>query len=145
MPVVSYASVSDSPPLVAVACNPKGFTCKLALKASSFSLCILDRDHANAIARLATKSGTKVKDKLVNAGLTHHPGSKLKVPVIEEAVATLECVLRDRWILGDHVLLVGRVEAASASDAFGDFWDFRKYHPLLYTGWREGLTTLPET
>ncbi len=143
MPVVSYASVSDSPPLVAVACDPKSFTCKLALKASSFSLCILDRDHANAIARLATTSGSKVKDKLLDAGLKHHLGSKLKVPVIRGADATLECVLKDQWTLGDHTLLVGQVEAASASDAFGDFWDFRKYHPLLYTGWSEGLTTLP--
>jgi flavin reductase (DIM6/NTAB) family NADH-FMN oxidoreductase RutF len=143
MPVVSYASVSDSPPLVAVACNPKSFTCKLALKASSFSLCILGKDHANAIAKLASTRGSKVKDKLLYAGLKHHPGSKLKVPVIKEADATLECILRDEWTLGDHVLLVGQVEAASASDAFDDFWDFRKYHPLLYTGWREGLTILP--
>jgi flavin reductase (DIM6/NTAB) family NADH-FMN oxidoreductase RutF len=142
MPVVSYASVSDSPPLVSVACNPKSFTCKLVLKASSFSLCILDRDHANAIAKLAMTSGSKVKDKLLDAGLKHHLGSKLKVPVIRGAEATLECALRDRWTLGDHTLLVGQVEGASASDAFDDFWDFRKYHPLLYTGWKEGLTTL---
>jgi flavin reductase (DIM6/NTAB) family NADH-FMN oxidoreductase RutF len=145
MPVVSYASVSDSPPLVAVACNSKSFTCELALKASSFSLCILDRDHANAIAKLATTSGSKVKDKLLDAGLKHRPGSKLKVPVIRGADATLECTLKDHWTLGNHTLLVGQVEAASASDSFDDFWDFQKYHPLLYTGWREGLTTLPSS
>lgn len=143
MPVVSYASVSDSPPLVAVACNPRSFTCKLALKASSFSLCILDQDHANAVSKLAATSGSKVKDKLVDAGLKHHPGLKLKVPVIRGADATLECTLKDQWMLGDHMLLVGLVEAASASEAFNDFWDFGKYHPLLYTGWREGLTTMP--
>ncbi len=145
MPVVSYASVSDSPPLVAVACNPRSFTCKLAIKASSFSLCILDRGHANAVAKLATTSGSKVKDKLLDAGLKHHLGSKLKVPVIKGAEATLECMVKDEWNLGDHTLLVGLVEAASASDAFGDFWDFQKYHPLLYTGWKERLTTLPRS
>ncbi|MDA4126668.1 MAG: flavin reductase family protein [Thaumarchaeota archaeon] len=143
MPVVSYASVSDLPPLVAVACNPRSFTCKLALKASSFSLCILDGHHAGAVAKLATTSGSKVKDKLLDAGLSHRPGSKLKVPVIRGADATLECRLKDHWKLGDHTLLVGQVEAASASGAFKEFWDYEKYHPLLYTGWREGLTTLP--
>ena len=143
MPVVSYASVSDSPPLIAVACNPKSFTCKLALKAASFSLSILDRSRANAIAKLATTRGSKVKDKLLDAGLKHRPGSKLKVPLIAGADATLECVLRDQWTLGDHLLLVGQVEEVSASEAFDDFWDFRKYHPLLYTGWRDGLRTLP--
>jgi flavin reductase (DIM6/NTAB) family NADH-FMN oxidoreductase RutF len=143
MPVVSYASVSESPPLVAVACNPRSFTCKLAVNASSFSLCILNRNHADAVAKLATTSGSRVKDKLLDAGLKHKPGSKLNVPVIKGADATLECRLKDQWLLGDHTLLVGLVEAASASQAFKDFWDFEKYHPLLYTGWREGLTTMP--
>jgi flavin reductase (DIM6/NTAB) family NADH-FMN oxidoreductase RutF len=143
MPVVSYSSISDSPPLVAVACSPRSFTCELVLKASAFSMCILDRDHSDALAKLATTSGRTVKDKLLDAGLDHTPGSKLKVPVIKGAHATLECLLRDQWRLGDHMLLIGLVQAASASEAFNEYWDFEKYHPLLYTGWKEGLTTLP--
>ncbi|MDG6910612.1 MAG: flavin reductase family protein [Nitrososphaerota archaeon] len=143
MPVVSYTSVSDSPSLLAVACNPWGFTCKLALKAGSFSLSVLDRDHADAIARMATTSGAKAKDKLADLGLKHTRGTRLDVPVIEDALATLECKLESRKKVGDHLLLVGRVEAAYASGAFTDFWDFTKYKPLLYTGWREGLTTYP--
>jgi flavin reductase (DIM6/NTAB) family NADH-FMN oxidoreductase RutF len=142
MPVVSYASVSDTPPLVAVACNPLSFTCKLVLKASAFSLCILNRRHADAIAKLATTSGSNVKDKLQDAGLRHKTGSKVKVPVIRGADACLECRLKDRWPLGDHTLLVGTVEVSYASEAFNDYWDFEKYHPLLYTGWRNGLTTI---
>ena len=82
MPVVSYASVSDQPPMVAVACNPGGFTCKLAIGARSFSLSVLDRVHAEAIARLATVHGTEVKDKLAEAGLEYTQGSKLKVPLL---------------------------------------------------------------
>jgi flavin reductase (DIM6/NTAB) family NADH-FMN oxidoreductase RutF len=143
MPVVSYASVSDAPPLVAVACRPSGFTCKLAQKAGSFSLCILDRDHGDAISRLATVSGAKVKDKLSDAGLKYLRGTRLKVPVIEESVASLECALKSKKKLGDHLLLVGQVMAAHASDSFTEFWDFASYRPLLYTGWRDGLTTYP--
>ena len=143
MPVVSYASVSDAPPLVAVACNPEGFTCKLVLKAGSYSLSILDRDHAHSISRLAIVSGTKVVDKLADAGLNHRVGSKLNVPVIEGADATMECKLKSKKKLGDHLLLVGQVVAAYASGSFNDFWDFRKYKPLLYAGWKGGLTTYP--
>lgn len=143
MPVVSYASVSDSPPLVAVACNPAGFTCKLARKAGSFSLSVLSRDHAEVIARMATTSGAKTRDKLADLGLRHTPGTKLDVPVVEAAIATLECRVKSRKKLGDHLLLVGRVEAAYASGAFTGFWDFASYRPLLYTGWRDGLTTYP--
>lgn len=141
MPVVSYASVSDKPPMIAVACNPEGFTCKLALRARSFSLSLLDRGHVDAFARLATLSGAKVRDKLSDAGLEHVAGRKLKVPVIKLASATLECRLKAKEKTGDHLLLVGIVESAYSNAAFTDFWDYSKYRPLLYTGWRDGMTT----
>jgi len=145
MPVVSYASVSDSPPLVAVSCARGGYTCKLALKAKSFSLCVLDRSHGDAISRLATVSGAKVKDKLADAGLEYRKGTRLNVPIIEGAFASLECSLAFRKTFGDHVLLVGEVKVAAASGSFRDFWDFHTYRPLLYTGWQGRLTTYPET
>ena len=143
MPVVSYASVSESPPLVAVACNPEGFTCKLALRSKAFSLCVLDRDHEGAISRLATVHGTQVKDKLADAGLKYTKGEKLDVPILEDAVASMECSLKSKRVHGDHLLLVGQVKAARSADSFTDFWDFKSYRPLLYTGWRGGLTTYP--
>ena len=141
MPVVSYASVSDSPPLVAVACNPSSFTCKLALRARSFSLSLVDRAHLGAMERLATTSGSSAADKLADAGLHHRRGAASHVPVVAEAKATLECKLNSKHKLGDHLLLVGLVEAAYASEAFSDFWDFHRYKPILYTGWREGMST----
>jgi len=141
MPVVSYAAVSDSPPLVAVACNPEGFTCKLAVRSKAFSLSFLRKDYLATFEKLATTSGTREKDKLKAAGLKHGPGSELPVPVIEGAEATLECRLRSKARMGDHLLLVGRVEAAYASRAFSEFWDFRAYRPILYTGWTDRMTT----
>ena len=141
MPVVSYCSVSEVPPLVAVSCNPEGFTCKLAIRAGSFSLCILDSGHAESITRLATVHGTAVKDKLADAGLKYSIGTKLKVPLLDEAAASLECALKSKKKLGDHLLLVGQVRGAHSTRSFTDFWDFHKYRPLLYTGWRGGLTT----
>jgi flavin reductase (DIM6/NTAB) family NADH-FMN oxidoreductase RutF len=143
MPVVSYASVSDDPPMVAVACNPGGFTCKLAQKARSFSLSLLDRGRVDAFARLATVSGAKVKDKLADAGLQHVTGKNLKVPVIKAAIATLECRLSSKRRTGDHLLLLAKVEAAYSTGAFTDFWDYARYKPLLYTGWRRGMTAYP--
>ena len=144
MPVVSYASISDSPPMVAVACNPGGFTCKLALKARSFSLSLLDRTRLDALGRLATVSGAKVKDKRAEVGLEHSGGTGSEVPVIGGAQATLECELKSRKKTGDHFLLIAQVRAARSSDAFRAFWDYDLYRPILYTGWRGGMTTYPE-
>jgi flavin reductase (DIM6/NTAB) family NADH-FMN oxidoreductase RutF len=141
MPVVSYASVSEVPPMAAVSCTPWSFTTKLAMKSGAFSLSLLGREHLKAVERLATMSGAKVDDKLSAAGLAHRPGKELAAPVISMAEATLECELHSKRKLGDHVLLVGLVRAASASNAFSDFWDFRRYRPMLYTGWKGRMTT----
>lgn len=143
MPVVSYASVSDRPPTVIVSCNSASFTCKLALKAGSFSLSVVGIESAEAVSALATTSGIRTRDKLADSGLKHKRGRKLDVPLPETAFATLECRLISKKKFGRHLLLVGRVEVAHASDAFSDFWDFEKYRPLLYTGWRDGLSTYP--
>jgi flavin reductase (DIM6/NTAB) family NADH-FMN oxidoreductase RutF len=143
MPVVSYASVSDSPPLVAVACNPDAFTCKLALRARAFSLSLVDDSELKPVERLAQVRGSTVKDKLLTVGLRHHRGAKLPVPVLDRAEAILECRLQRSIKTGDHILLVGRVAAAHANASFTDFWDFSRYSPILYTGWKGGMTTYP--
>ena len=143
MPVVSYAYVSDVPPIVAVSCVKGGYTANLALKAGSFSLCVLDRARARSVALLGSTSGSLTKDKLADAGLKHRRGAELDVPVIVGSVAILECSLRSKEEVGDHLLLFGEVESATATAAFAGFWDFSKYKPLLYAGWREGLTTYP--
>lgn len=141
MPVVSYASVSEVPSLVAVSCAPLAFTYLVIAKSRLFSLCFLDRSQTRAVEFLATHSGRGTDDKLADSGLSHRPGRKLDVPVVKESVASLECSLWARRRLGDHVLIVGKVEAAYASADFADYWRFRKYEPILYTGWQGRLTT----
>lgn len=143
MPVVSYASVSTSPPMVAVGCDPASFTYRMASKSRAFSLCLLDRRHISAVERLARTSGRSVKDKLAEAGLNHKKGVRLDVPVIGEAEATMECEVSSKRKTGDHIMLFGLVRACYASGDFSDFWDFEKYKPILYSGWRDGMTTYP--
>ncbi|MFI5404732.1 MAG: flavin reductase family protein [Candidatus Gagatemarchaeaceae archaeon] len=143
MPVVSYAWVSGRPPLVAVGCNPASFTFKLAVKARAFSLCLVDRRYVEAVERLATESGKGAKDKIADASLGHRKAPTVDAPIINEAVATLECELDSKRKLGDHVLLIGLVKASYASENFSDFWDFERYRPILYTGWKKGLSTYP--
>ena len=141
MPVTSYSSVSNVPPLVAVSCYPDAFTSRVILRSRAFSLCFLDRNHIPAIEFLATHSGRMSTDKLSDAGLGHKEGKKLAVPVIDGSAAALECTLRTKRKVGDHVLMVGKVEAAYASEDFKDYWRFRDYKPIMYTGWRGRLTT----
>jgi flavin reductase (DIM6/NTAB) family NADH-FMN oxidoreductase RutF len=144
MLVVSYASASEKPPFVAVSCSPLAFTCKLALKAGAFSLCALDRKELGSVELLASISGEKVKDKLEAAGIPYALGEALHTPIIASSVASLECSIESKRKLGDHVLIIGEVKGCDAAEGFSDFWDFAKYRPILYTGWKNGMSTYAE-
>ena len=63
------------------------------------------------------------------------------MPVPDSASAALECRLTGKERFGDHILLVGRVVAAYASEDFEDYWQFKQYKPIMYTGWQGGLGT----
>lgn len=141
MPVVSFMSLSEQPPIVGVSCAAKSFTLKLAIASGAFTLCILDRKHVRSIAYLASHSGKEGSDKLKASGLRHRWGRRVHAPVISDSVAVLECAPVGRSTIGDHTLLLGFVAAAFASADFQDYWRFKSYRPLLYAGWRGGLTT----
>lgn len=140
MPVVSMLSLSSEPPLVGVAASPGHATHRAVVDVGRFSLSWVDASAARSVELLG--AGTfKGRDKLRAAGLKHARGRALGVPVIEGAAASLECTLQAREAMGDHDLLVGRVERAEASDDFKGYWRFKDYTPLLYAGTLEGSLT----
>ena len=141
MPVVSYLSISTTPPMLGVACSRDSFTARLASSSRAFSLCFLDRRFVRMVSLLAARSGRGAGDKLAAVGLRHKRGKKVSAPVVLESVAVLECSVQSRRRLGDHYLLVGRVEAAYASSDFRGYWKFKEYDPILYTGWIGGMRT----
>ena len=141
MPVVAYAMASVVPPVVSVSCNPDAFTLKLALKARAFALCLLKSEGLTSMEKLATISGAKVRDKLQEAGIRYRTGAAAKAPVITDSAAVLECTLRSSRRVGDHVLILGTVRASRAIEDFEEFWAYRDYEPILYAGWKDGMTT----
>jgi flavin reductase (DIM6/NTAB) family NADH-FMN oxidoreductase RutF len=143
MPVVSYAHLSESPPLMGVSCGSMTRTLRLCTGSGAFSLCLLGKESAAAVAELAAPSREGVADKISAAGLEWREGKAVHAPVIEGAAAVVECTVESSVKTGDHVLLVGRIAGAGASPDFQEYWRFRDYEPILYTGWVGGLTTFP--
>jgi flavin reductase (DIM6/NTAB) family NADH-FMN oxidoreductase RutF len=134
MPVVSLVSLSSDPPLVGFSSLPSHTTYKTIIEAGLFSVSWLDRRYAKAVTEMGTSTGGRGPDKLKAVGLHHSPGRSLGVPVIEEASATLECRFAASQRLGDHNLVIGEVKGAEAVEDFGDYWAFREYRPMLYSG-----------
>lgn len=134
MPVVSLVSLSNEPALVGFSSSPGHETFGTAVDAGRFSVAWLDRRFTKNVVLLGTKSGSDGGDKLESAGLSHRPGSTLGTPVIQEASAFLECRFVSAQRVGDHRLVTGEVKAARAVDDFGEYWGFKGYRPILYSG-----------
>ena len=139
MPVISYSSLSEEPPLLGVSCSKGSFTLKVVTESRAFSICLVDERQLHSVSVLASRKGRPGTDKLADAGLKHRRGKKLGAPVILGTAAALECSLKRSISLGDHVLLIGRIESALASADFREYWRFDSYRPLLYSGWQNGM------
>jgi len=105
----SFASVSLHPPLVLVC---------LAYDADSapaFEAC--ERFAVNIIGEHDCALGLRFASRGVDkfAGASFVPG-EFGQPTLPSSIATVECDVEHRYEGGDHMILVGRVRAARATD-----------------------------
>jgi flavin reductase (DIM6/NTAB) family NADH-FMN oxidoreductase RutF len=111
----AFTSVSLEPPLILVCIDHKSQSHGPLMDAGCFAVNILSVDQE----ALSRKFATTRLDKFEGVAYRLSP---LGVPIIAEALASLECATVSTHVAGDHTILVGRVEAASSGDG----------HPLLY-------------
>ena len=104
----SYTSLSLDPPLVLV-CVDKKVDCYACFDQSKvFVVNILSEGQDQLSTRFATKGIEKFEGVAVRQG-------NLGVPLLDGAVAYIECTLVSAYEGGDHTIYVGEVQAASAS------------------------------
>ena len=97
--------VSFAPLLLAVSINPDNASYPLLHAGGGFTVNVLRRGQLDLARHFGTRSG-RDQDKL--AGIAWRPGRN-GAPILEEAVAYLDCELRTSLLVGDHVLVIGRV------------------------------------
>ncbi len=123
----TYA-VSYDPPLIAVGINPKHATFENISATKEFGVTLAADDQAT-LANLAGSNSRRSIDKL-SAFAQHFQTLKaqhIKAPLIAGGVFRAECKVLQALPIGDHVLFVGQVLAATADPA---------KIPLLYRGGR---------
>ncbi|MCD6310720.1 MAG: flavin reductase family protein [Candidatus Eremiobacteraeota bacterium] len=112
--------------LVALAINPDHYSYSLIKEYGQFAFNVPGKELLPAVIICGSTSGRKV-DKFEKTGLTHVKAHKIDVPLIDECLGHLECTLEHEVRLGDHVLLIGRVVAASVNEEiFDGCWIFEK-------------------
>ena len=121
----AVAAVSLIPPLV-LACVERGADSHDALRAAGvFSINVLDTGSEAVARRFAGSDGTSKFE-----GVRYHAESS-GVPVLDEALAWVDCRVHAEYDGGDHTIFVGEVLAAGARDG----------EPLLYHRGRYGRLT----
>jgi flavin reductase (DIM6/NTAB) family NADH-FMN oxidoreductase RutF len=123
MTVSSFASLSLKPPLILI-CVENTLTTRTAISESSqFAVNILEKRQEHLSRRFATREN----DKFV--GVAWH-SSRFGLPVLEGALAVIECQLRDTFPGGDHTIFVGEVMDAEIGQGSPLLYYRRGYHEL---------------
>ncbi len=98
----SFTSVSLEPPLVAFCVAHTSTTWPRLRGARRICINILSEPQLRICKQLALKGG----DKFADIGWTESPSGS---PVIDGALAWLECEIENTHVAGDHVIVVARV------------------------------------
>jgi flavin reductase (DIM6/NTAB) family NADH-FMN oxidoreductase RutF len=110
MTVSAFASVSLDPPLVLFCAEKIARFHDAVLAEGAWAVSILAEDGEKTARWLASR-GRPLYGQL--DGLPHHAGPVTGAPVLDDALAALECRTAAVYDGGDHSIIVGRVAAVA--------------------------------
>ncbi len=99
--------LSFDPKLVGIGVEREAVTAELVRGGGAFSLCIIDRED-RAIVRKFTKPVDFDPQARTANGFPYHDG-RSGCPILDQAVAYVDCAVRQEVETGSHVLFVGEV------------------------------------
>jgi len=125
--VNALSSVSLDPPLVMVALDRRRFITPMVRATGRYAVSILGSDQQALSDCFAHAPVSPGREEF--CGAAWHPGPT-GLPLLDGAIATLECTIVQTFSAGDHDLFIGRVDS---QDAPGDDGEGpRSVTPLLY-------------
>jgi flavin reductase (DIM6/NTAB) family NADH-FMN oxidoreductase RutF len=104
--------LSFDPKLVGIGVEREAFTHELIDAGGVFSLCLVDRED-RAIVRKFTKPVAVDLDGHTLNDFPYFDGPVTGAPVLTQAVAYVECEVRERVAVGNHALFLGEVVNAA--------------------------------
>jgi len=99
---------SFEPKLVGVGVEQTALTHQLIHEGGAFSLCFIDRED-RAIVRKFVKPAEVDEEAHTMNGFAFHDGPVTGVPILDQAVAWIECAVRQEVVCGNHTLFLGEV------------------------------------
>jgi flavin reductase (DIM6/NTAB) family NADH-FMN oxidoreductase RutF len=106
MTVNAFTSVSLDPLLVLFCAEKAARFHGAVLAAGAWAVSVLGEDAEETSRWLSTR-GRPLEGQL--ADHPHHPGPRTGAPILDNAIASIECRTRDVYDGGDHSIVVGEV------------------------------------
>jgi len=100
--------VSVSPKLLAISVEEAAFTHALISESGVFTLNLIDRED-RAIVRKFTKPVEVDAAAGTMNGFPYHDGPRTGAPVLDQAVAFVECEVRQSPKVGEYTLFIGEI------------------------------------
>ncbi len=114
--------LSHEPPLVGISIGVTRLSHAMVKATGEFVINVVGQSFLDAVRVCGNHSGS-VCDKITLAHLQLAPARCVRPPVVEGALAYLECRVVSSVLAGDHTLFIGRVLYAAALDGcFSKEW-----------------------
>lgn len=126
--------VRSNPGMMAIVSSKRHFSYEFISRTGEFGVNIPDATIAEAVLGCGRVSGRSEPDKFARFGLGRQTAQHIKAPLVEQAVANLECRVCQVVDLGTSALLIGQIVGARvATDHFKDNrWSFENGLELLH-------------
>jgi flavin reductase (DIM6/NTAB) family NADH-FMN oxidoreductase RutF len=119
----AFTSLSLEPPLILVCVAHKSQSYPALLERGRFAVNVLRREQEDLSRRFATSRLDKFD------GVPHRI-TELGLPVLEDALAHVECVTVSKHVEGDHTVFIGRVDGCGTTDGMPLLYYRGKYESL---------------
>ena len=102
----AWTALCADPPMLRACINRNASAHALVQRAQAFSVNLLPADHAETVAIFSAQRGLDGSARFLPDAWTTGPMGQ---PMLNEAVASFECMLADRHDYGTHSILIGKV------------------------------------
>src|SRR4051812_45223780 len=96
--------LSVEPKLLGISVERTAFTHELIEAGGVFSLCVIDREDRAIVRKFSKPVEVDLAASTLN-GFAFH-AAVTGAPILDQATAFLDCVVRERVVVGDHTLFV---------------------------------------
>ncbi|OLT28876.1 reductase [Nocardiopsis sp. CNR-923] len=105
--VSAFGSVSADPPIVSVSVRADGYMAEVIEEVGEFAVSVLGAGQRALAGRFSAEG--RPSARLLVSGQAHHRGRRTRALVLDQALAALECSVRLRVPVGDHVVFFADV------------------------------------